>query len=129
MAPRVSPRHLLDHVGNPQGDGEIVGSGVEISLGVEVTVGIVEGRPCRWPRGESADHIFTVGSARPLDQALRHATTEMLRWLQDGYGFDATTAHVLLSRCVEYHVGNVYDPAHTMARRLAKRWLGGVRPG
>ena len=112
-----------------QGDGEIVGSGVEISLDVELTVDVVKGRPCGWPRGESADHIFTVGNARPLDQALQHATTEMLRWLRDGYGLDATTSQVLLSQCVEYHVGNVYDPAYTMVCRLAKSWLDGMRPG
>lgn len=113
-----------------QGDGEIVGSGVEISFEVEVVVDVVKGRACGWPRGETGDHMymFTVGNARPLDQALQHATTEMLRWLQDDYGLDATSAHVLLSQCVEYHVGNVYDPAYTMVCRLAKRWLGTARP-
>jgi amidase len=109
-----------------QGDGEIVGSGVEISFDVEVTVDVLRGVGGRWPRGESADHIFTLGNARPLDQALQHATTEMLRWLRDGYGLDPLTAQVLLSQCVEYQVGNVYDPAYTMVCRLAKRWLEGV---
>ena len=111
-----------------QGDGEIVGSGIEISFDVEVTVDLVRGVQGRWPRGESADHIFTLGNARPLDQALQHATTEMLRWLRDGYGLDPLTAQVLLSQCVEYQVGNVYDPAYTMVCRLAKRWLTGAHP-
>lgn len=110
-----------------QGDGEIVGSGVEISFDVEVTVDVIRGVQGRWPRGESADFIFTLGNARPLEQALQHATTEMLRWLTDGYGLDALTAQVLLSQCVEYQVGNVYDPAYTMVCRLAKRWLTGSK--
>ena len=29
-----------------------------------------------------------LGSARPLLQALQHATTEMQRWLMEDYGFD-----------------------------------------
>ena len=44
----------------------------------------LKGKTIGWPRGENADDIFTVGNARPLDQALQHATTEMLRWLGDG---------------------------------------------
>ncbi len=37
--------------------------------------------------------IFTVGNARPLDQALQHATTEMLRWLGE-----PTTASTPIAR-------------------------------
>jgi acetamidase/formamidase len=65
-----------------QGDGEIAGTGIEISFDVQFTVGLRQGKRIRWPRGETATHIFTVGNARPLDQAVQHATTEMLRWLQ-----------------------------------------------
>ena len=38
-------------------------------------------RPIKCPRGETADDIFTVGNARPLDHPLQHATTAMSRWL------------------------------------------------
>lgn len=106
-----------------QGDGEIVGSGIEISFDIELSVALLKGRPCGWPRGESADAIFTVGNARPLDQALQHATTEMLRWLGQDYGLDALSANILMSQCVEYDLGNVYDPAYTMVCKLPKRVL------
>jgi amidase len=59
-----------------QGDGEIVGTGIETSFEMEVTFRVLK-RKITWPRGETADDIFTVGNARPLDQALQHATTEM----------------------------------------------------
>jgi amidase len=116
----------LFHVGDghaAQGDGEIVGTGLEISMDVEFTVEVLHGKRIRWPRGESETDIFTVGNARPLDQALQHATTEMLRWLQEDYGIDSLGASVLLGQCVEYDVGNVYDPAYTMVCRLPKRFL------
>ena len=45
-----------------------------------------------WPRGETATDIFTIGNARPLDQALQHATTEMLAWLIEDYALDEVTA-------------------------------------
>jgi len=106
-----------------QGDGEIVGTGLEISMDVQFTVSVRKGKGSSWPRGESEDYIFTVGNARPLDQALQHATTEMLRWLQEDYELDALSASTLLGQCVEYDVGNVFDPAYTMVCKLAKRFV------
>jgi amidase len=106
-----------------QGDGEIVGTGVETSYEVEVALTVEKARPLVWPRGETTDDIFTVGNARPLDQALQHATTEMLRWLRQDYGLDTVAASHLLGQVVRYDVGNVYDPAYTMVCRVAKKWL------
>jgi acetamidase/formamidase len=106
-----------------QGDGEIVGTGIEISMEVQFTVHVVKGKPIRWPRGENAEYIFAVGNARPLDQALQHATTEMLRWLNEEYALDARGASLLLGQCVEYDLGNVFDPAYTMVCKLRKGLL------
>jgi acetamidase/formamidase len=108
-----------------QGDGEIAGTGIEISFDVQFTVGLRRGKRIRWPRGENETHIFTVGNARPLDQAVQHATTEMLRWLQEDYGLDPLGAHTLIGQVVEYDLGNIYDPAYTMVCKMPKRWLGG----
>jgi amidase len=119
----------LFHLGDGhavQGDGEIVGTGIETSMEVEFTVQLQKGRSIGWPRGETADHLFTVGNARPLDQALQHATTEMLHWLAADYGLDATAASILLGQCVEYAVGNVFDPAYTMVCLLRKSLLQGL---
>jgi acetamidase/formamidase len=106
-----------------QGDGEIVGTGIETAYEVTVTLTVEKGRTITWPRGETADDIFAVGNARPLDQALQHATTEMLNWLASDYGLDKTAASHLLGQVVRYDVGNVFDPAYTMSCRVAKKWL------
>ena len=105
-----------------QGDGEIVGTGIETSFEMEVTFRVLK-RKITWPRGETADDIFTVGNARPLDQALQHATTEMMRWLGEDYGLDARAASHVMGQVVRYDVGNVFNPAYTVACRIAKRWL------
>ena len=105
-----------------QGDGEIVGTGIETSFEMEVTFRVLK-RQITWPRGETAEDIFTVGNARPLDQALQHATTEMVRWLAEDYGLDARAASHLMGQVVRYDVGNVFNPAYTVACRIAKKWL------
>ncbi|MEZ4729097.1 MAG: acetamidase/formamidase family protein [Caldilineaceae bacterium] len=116
----------LFHIGDGhavQGDGEIVGTGIEISFDVQFTVDLRKGQRSYWPRGENRDYIFTVGNARPLDQCVQHATTEMVRWLQSDYGLDAVGAHLLMGQAVKYDLGNIFDPAYTMVCKMPKRWL------
>ena len=123
--PVFVPGALL-HVGDghaTQGDGEIVGTGIEITMEVQFTVQVIKGKRIRWPRGENAEYIFAVGNARPLDQATQHATTEMLRWLKEDYGLNTTSASLLLGQCVEYDLGNVFDPAYTMVCKVRKALL------
>lgn len=112
-----------------QGDGEMSGTGVEISADVRLTVRLVRQRPIGWPRGEHDDALFTIGNARPLDQATQHATTEMVRWLMEDHGLDAASAGLLLSQCVRYELGNMYDPAYTMVCKVPKSALARLRPG
>ena len=84
---------------------------------------VIEGRKIDWPRGQNKEYIFTVGNARPLDEALQHASSEMLRWLTDDYGLSLPDANILLGTYVEYDIGNVFDPAYTMVCKLPKAVL------
>ncbi len=106
-----------------QGCGEICGTGIEISFDVTVTLSVIKHGPIRWPRAETDTHILTIGNTRPLDQALQHATSEMSRWLQAEYALDQTGAHTLMGQCIEYEIGNVFDPAYTVVCKLAKSLL------
>lgn len=106
-----------------QGDGEIVGTGIETCFEIEVRLTVEKGRRLTWPRGENATEIFSVGNARPLDQALQHATTDMFNWLTGEYGLSPVAASHLMGQVVRYEVGNVFDPAYTMVCKIDKKWL------
>ena len=106
-----------------QGDGEIAGAGVEVSMQIHISVELHKQSDIRWPRGESADAIWCIGNARPLEQALQHATTEMVRWLRSIWGLDTRTASLILAQAAEYQIGNVCNPVFTVACRLARRHL------
>jgi len=110
-----------------QGDGETAGTGIEISMEVQFTVDLIKGQAIHWPRGEDAEYIFTVGNARPLDQSVQHATSEMLRWLTLEYGLDIQSASQLMGQGVCYDLGNVFDPAYTMVCKMPKQWLERLR--
>ena len=112
-----------------QGDGEIVGTGIETSFEVEFTVRVIKGRKSSWPRGETVDEIFTVGNARPLDQALQHATTEMMNWLTADFGLDFIDASHVLGQCVRFDVANVFNPAYTVACRLPREAIPSCTKG
>ncbi|SEC41240.1 acetamidase/formamidase family protein [Paenibacillus sp. GP183] len=116
----------LFHLGDghaAQGDGEIVGTGVEISLDVRFTARVLKGKTIGWPRGESKTHLFCIGNARPLDQALQHATTEMLTLLKEDYGLSATEASLLMGQAVEYEVANTFNPAYSVVCKISKTVL------
>jgi amidase len=115
----------LFHVGDGhavQGDGEIVGTGIEVSLDVEFTLEVLK-KTIWWPRGENDEFLFAVGNARPLDQAVQHATSELVRWLRADYDLSYRAISVLLGQCIRFDLGNVYDPAYTMVAKVEKRLL------
>lgn len=106
-----------------QGDGEIVGSGVECSMDVTVTVRLLKGKPLSWPRGESGKWVFTLGNARPLEAAVQIATTGMLQYLEQEVGLTTADASLVLAQCARYDLGNLVNPAFTVACRIDKDQL------
>jgi amidase len=115
----------LGDVHAAQGDGEIVGTGIETSAEVQFTVQVLKKKLIGWPRGRNAKEIFTIGNARPLDQALQHATTEMLDWLIQDYGLDIVSASHIMGQAVRYDVANVFNPAFSVACRIGHTSLVG----
>jgi amidase len=122
----IAAEGALFHIGDGhalQGDGEIVGTGIEVSMDVEVTVEVLKGKEIRWPRADDGTFVMAVGNARPLDQAVQHATTELLCLLREDYGLDYAAGSTLLGQCIRYDVGNVFDPAYTIVAKIEKALL------
>ena len=106
-----------------QGDGEVVGSAIETSLDVEFSVDLIKHKKIAWPRLENGDYIMVLGSSRALNEALQHATTELMRWLMDSYKFDERGASLLLGQAMEFEISNVVDPEFTIVAKMRKRYL------
>ena len=122
----VAVEGALLHVGDGhalQGDGEIVGTGIEVSMDVELTVEVLKGKTIGWPRAEDETYVMAVGNARPLDQAVQHATTELIRLLQQNFGLGYPAGSTLLGQCIRYEIGNVFDPAYTVVAKVEKALL------
>lgn len=106
-----------------QGDGEIIGSGLETTMDVTFQFELIKGKRIRWPRIESDEHIMVAASMRPLIDALRIAYVELIEWLVADYGFEKMEAFQLASQLGEVRVANVVDPNYTVVAKFPKRFL------
>jgi acetamidase/formamidase len=106
-----------------QGDGEIIGSGLETTMDVTFQFDLIKGQAIRWPRIEDADYIMVAGSARPLVDAMRIAYVELIEWLIADYGFDKMDAFQIASQVGEVRVANIVDPNYTVVAKFPKRLL------
>ncbi len=106
-----------------QGDGEICGSGLETTMEVTFQFELIKGKKIAWPRIENDEYIMTVGSVRPLSDALRIAAVEMVEWLENEYKFDRWDAYQTVSQLAVMRVGNMVDPNYSVAVKIPKRHL------
>ena len=106
-----------------QGDGEIVGSGLETTMDVTFHFDLIKGRRIRWPRLEDEHDIMVAGSARPLVDAFRIAQVELIEWLVDEYGFEKMEAYQVVSQGGHSRIANVVDPNYTVIAKFPKTLL------
>ena len=121
---------LFGDVHAAQGDGELCGGGLDITAEVTLEVDVRKGVGARWPRMENAEHLMVAASTRPLFDAYRLAQVELIRWLEQDYGYDPLDALHLITQVGATRVGNVVDPMFTVVAKFPKRYLpAGVSPG
>ena len=66
---------------------------------------------------------WSLGSVRPLIDALRIAYVELIEWLVAEYGFEKMEAFQVASQVGEVRVANVVDPNYTVVAKFPKRLL------
>ena len=106
-----------------QGDGEIIGSGLETTMDVTFQFDLIKGKRIRWPRIEDDEFIMVAGSVRPLVDAMRIAYVELIEWLVADYGFDKIDAYQVASQAGVVRVANMVDPNYTVVAKFPKAAL------
>ncbi len=106
-----------------QGDGEICGTAIEIASIVTMKIDLIKNKKIDWPRIESPDEIMTVCSARPLEDAVRLAFLELIKWLEEDYGFERYDAYMFLSLAAKVRLAQIVDPLFTVVVKLRKTLL------
>src|SRR5437016_11356009 len=106
-----------------QGDGEIDGAAIETPFTVKFTVNVIKGKKINWPHLINDNEIMSIGSTRPLIDALRLACVDMVEWLVSEYGFERYDAVELLGQTAHLYIANVVDPQFSVACALNKKYL------
>jgi amidase len=110
-----------------QGDGELPGQGLETSLDVTFSVDVIPAVSLGQPRVESADAMMIMGTGATLDAAMKSATTQMSRWLQDTYGLTPHDVAPLLGTAMQYEIAEVVDSEYNVVAKISKDALAKIK--
>jgi acetamidase/formamidase len=111
-----------------QGDGETSQYALETSMDVEFAVDVIKGRSIPVPRVESPSQLMVLGQGGSLDDAVRQATSGLVRWLQQDYGLSLSECAQVLGSSVRYDVVTLAGRNAGLAARLDKAVLSTLEP-
>jgi len=105
-----------------QGDGEVDGTAIEISLTPTVQLIVHEGagKDMSGPRAEDTAGYYSMGMGANLDDALKNAIRETVRFLQ-GKGLSAAEAYALCSLAVDFRIGEAVNDVLMVYGVIPKR--------
>ena len=106
-----------------QGEGEVAGTGIEVPLRVRLSVDVIKGKKISWPRFENDRSIMALGAYRPVDDALRIAFTELVKWIHEDYGLSELDAYELLSKVARIDLNEMVDPNYVVVAGIDKAML------
>ena len=69
------------------------------------------------------EYMMTIGSARPLDDAVRIACSELVRWVAAEYSLDESDALLLMTQIIELRIGNICDPNYSVVAAVKREYL------
>jgi amidase len=110
-----------------QGDGELTGDALETSMDVEFTVNVISGQQIGGPRAENDEYIMAMGVANSLPDALKQATTQLVRWLEHDYHLTPNEAAIVLGTAVRYDIAEVVDPQVNIVAKVSKAALAQLK--
>ena len=107
-----------------QGDGEITGTAIEGSFNSTLVVDRLSSQDqILWPRFENNSHIGVIGCARPLDDAVRIAMTELVYWIANIAALDLPDAHQLVSQTCKIRIGGMVGTTFNVLCVVPKKIL------
>jgi acetamidase/formamidase len=104
------------------GDGEVADSAVEVPMRVKLRLDLQKKKRIAWPRLENENEIMTAGIYRPVDDAVRIAVTELVRWIHN-YGLSELDAYELCSELCKLHLTEMVDPNYVVIASMQKKFL------
>jgi acetamidase/formamidase len=110
-----------------QGDGEVALTALEGSARVTFRISLLQrgqaqipGKTLSQPMGETDSHWITLGLDPDLDEAMKKATREAIRFLVAEYGISEELAYAYLSAATDFEVSQVVDRTKGVHSKIRK---------
>ncbi|WP_236904054.1 acetamidase/formamidase family protein [Comamonas serinivorans] len=110
-----------------QGDGEVALTALEGSARATFRISVlkqgrdtVPGKHLAQPMGETDAHWITLGLDPDLDEAMKKATREAIRFLVAEYGISEEQAYAYLSAATDFEVSQVVDRTKGIHSKIRK---------
>lgn len=111
--------YLVGDVHAKQGHGEICGSAIEIPAKLTLKFDVIKKKKIKWPRIENQEWLMCVGSAKPLEDAVRIAGIELLDWMVE-LGWNRMEAYQCITMEMECYLASMVNPSYTMVARIPR---------
>lgn len=117
-----------------QGDGEVALTALEGSARATFRISLlkqgqgVPGKTLAQPMGETDAHWITLGLDPDLDEAMKKATREAIRFLVAEYGISEEHAYAYLSAATDFEVSQVVDRTKGIHSKIRKSDFGEFKP-
>ena len=102
------------------GDGEVMGTGVEIGAKITLRFDVIKNVSIEHPRMENDTMIYTIASDEDMEKAIYMATKDMCSVLQKHLGYTLNDAGMLMSLCGNLEICQVVDPKRTVRMGIPK---------
>ena len=103
-----------------QGDGELCGVAIEHPTTTTIQVDLIKGWTISNPRLENDRFFMSIGSGRPMEDAVRRAYKDLINWMVSDWGYDKLEAYFLLTQCGRVRLGNMVDPKYSLGASISK---------
>lgn len=111
-----------------QGDGEINGDALETSIGFSFVARIIKDNDSIvFPRIEDSEYVIAMGMDKTLENALKMATLNLLKWIQADYGLNLKEATQVIGTLIEYRIPTIASPKFEIAAMIKKESLNNLK--
>jgi acetamidase/formamidase len=91
-----------------QGNGEVSGTAIETSM-ILVAEFVIHKKTISMPLAETPDHFIVFGLNPDLDEAMKQALAESIRFIHEHLGFSYEEAMSISSTAVDFEITQVVD--------------------
>jgi amidase len=108
------------------GDGEVVGTGLEMPIDVTFTVDVIRGSATSQVRAETRDYLISFGVSGSVPESIQLATTQLAEWIKKDYKLNDSEIALLFGDVLKYDITELVDPRFNVAAKVPKSVLAAL---